>query len=210
MQDDDLEEINELYQQLSAEVCEMEAAAVQIEDDQFQPDEASLTEAGKSLRKLAKRKQEFWHNWCAIGFQGLDRSYKWTQDQRDSQEKGRVLLRDGAAASSTCKLARRVRGFSDEKSGRVRRVFVANKSFTEDVFRTPTKPIYEIVLVVPAEDANLPTLPAYAGPQWICRPLLALMWTCQHLLTLLQIQPCRPRLALMWACQLLLTHQGTW
>jgi hypothetical protein len=52
----------------------MEAAAVQIEDDQFQPDEASLTEAGRSLRKLAKRKREFWHKWCAIGFQGLDRS----------------------------------------------------------------------------------------------------------------------------------------
>jgi hypothetical protein len=151
MQDDDLEEINELYQQLSAEVREMEAAAVQIEDDQFRPDEASLTEAGKSLRKLAKKKREIWHKWCAIGFQ-------------NSQERGRVLLRDGAAASSTYKLARVVRGLSDEKSGRIQRVPVANKSFTEEVFRTPTKPICKIVLVVPAEDAKLPTLPADAGP----------------------------------------------
>jgi hypothetical protein len=137
---------------------------VQIEDDQFRPDEASLTEAGKSLRKLAKKKREIWHKWCAIGFQDLDRSYKWTQDQEDSQERRRVLLRDGAAASSTYKLARVVRGLSDEKSGRIRRVPVANKSFTEEVFRTPAEPICKIVLVVPAEDAKLPTLPAYAGP----------------------------------------------
>jgi hypothetical protein len=55
--------------------------------------------------------------------------------------------------------ARVVEVFRDEKDGKVRKVSVAYKNVTEKVFRVSTRPIHKIVLVVPAEDANLPALP---------------------------------------------------
>jgi hypothetical protein len=45
-------------------------------------------------------------------------------------------------------------------------VTVAYKNFNEKIFRTSTRPIHKIVLVVLAEDANLPPLPAPATPQF--------------------------------------------
>jgi hypothetical protein len=134
-----------------------------------------------------------------------------------------VLLKDETAAGSTYKLAGVTEVFRDEKDGRVRKVSVAYKNVTEQVFRVSTRPIHNIVLVVPAEDADLPPLlallwpagpsvapPAPAGPSvvppapcwpsclWPCQPLLALLWFCRPLLSLLW--PCRPLLALLWPC----------
>jgi hypothetical protein len=94
----------------------------------------------------------------------LDRSYKWRQDQRDSQVGDVVLLKDETAAGDTYKLARVVEVFRNMQDARVREVTVAYKNFNEKSFRTSTRPIHKIVLVVPAEDANLPPLPAPGDP----------------------------------------------
>jgi Family of unknown function (DUF5641) len=113
----------------------------------------------RRLQFVDEVKREFWHKWRAIVFQGLDRSYKWRQEYRDSQVGDVVLLKDETAAGNTYKLARVVEVFRDEKDGKVRKVSVAYKNVTEKVFRVSTRPIHKIVLVVPAEDANLPALP---------------------------------------------------
>jgi Family of unknown function (DUF5641) len=113
----------------------------------------------RRLQFVDEVKKEFWHKWRAIVFQGLDRSYKWRQSQRNSQVGDVVLLKDETAAGNTYKLARVVEVFRDEKNGKVRKVSVAYKNVTERVFRVSTRPIHKIVLVVPAEDANLPALP---------------------------------------------------
>jgi hypothetical protein len=76
-----------------------------------------------------------------------------------------VLMKDETAAGNTYKLARVTEVFRDEKDGKNRKVSVAYKNVTEKVFRVSTRPIHKIVLVVPAEDANLPALPAPADLQ---------------------------------------------
>jgi hypothetical protein len=75
-----------------------------------------------------------------------------------------VLLKDETAAGDTYKLARVVEVFRNAQDARVREVTVAYKNFGEKSFRTSTRPIHKIVLVVPAEDANLPPLPAPENP----------------------------------------------
>jgi hypothetical protein len=75
-----------------------------------------------------------------------------------------VLLKDETAAGDTYKLARVVEVFRNAQDARVREVTVAYKNSNEKSFRTSTRPIHKIVLVVPAEDANLPPLPAPGDP----------------------------------------------
>jgi hypothetical protein len=118
----------------------------------------------RRLQFVDEVKREFWHKWRAIVFQGLDRSYKWRQDQRDSQVGDVVLLKDETAAGDTYKLARVVEVFRSALDARVREVTLAYKNPNEKSFRTSTRPIHKIVLVVPAEDANLPPLPAPGDP----------------------------------------------
>jgi hypothetical protein len=118
----------------------------------------------RRLQFVDEVKKEFWHKWRAIVFQGLDRSYKWRQGQRDSQVGDVVLLKDETAASNTYKLARVVEVFRNLQDGRVREVTVAYKNFNKKSFRTSTRPIHKIVLIVPAEDANLPPLPDPGDP----------------------------------------------
>jgi Family of unknown function (DUF5641) len=119
----------------------------------------------RRLQFVDEVKREFWHKWRAIVFQGLDRSYKWRQSHRDSQVGDVVLLKDETAAGNTYKLASVTKVFRDDKDGRVRKVLVAYKNVTEKVFRVSTRPIHKIVLVVPAEDADLPALSPPGGPQ---------------------------------------------
>jgi hypothetical protein len=127
----------------------------------------------RRLKFVDEVKKEFLHKWRAIVFQGLDRSYKWRQGQRDSQVGDVVLLKDETAAGNTSKLARVVEVFWNLQDGRVRQVTVAYKNFKEKGFRTSTRPIHKIVLIVPAEDANLPPLPAPGDPPVDLPALLA-------------------------------------
>jgi hypothetical protein len=56
--DNDPDEIEEVRQQLSTKVLEMEAAAAYLDDDPLLQDGQKLQEAEKSLRKLGKKKTE--------------------------------------------------------------------------------------------------------------------------------------------------------
>jgi Family of unknown function (DUF5641) len=55
----------------------------------------------RRLQFVEEVKREFWNKWKAIVFQGLDKSYRWRQNQRDSQVGDVVLLKDETAAGST-------------------------------------------------------------------------------------------------------------
>jgi hypothetical protein len=59
--DDDPDEIEEVRQQLSAKVREMEAAAAYLDGDLLLQDGEKLQEAEKSLRKLGKKKTTLLH-----------------------------------------------------------------------------------------------------------------------------------------------------
>jgi Family of unknown function (DUF5641) len=113
----------------------------------------------RRLQFVEEVKREFWIKWKAIVFQGLDKSYRWRQNQTDSQVGDVVLLKDETAAACTYKLARVVEVILDERDGKIRKVVVAYKNFNERIFRQSTRPIHKIVLIVPAEDAELPPLP---------------------------------------------------
>jgi hypothetical protein len=114
----------------------------------------------RRLQFVEEVKREFWNKWKAIVFQGLDKSYRWRQNQRDSLVGDVVLLKDETATTCTYKLARVSEVIPDEREGKIRKVVVAYKNFNERVFRQSTRPIHKIVLIVPAEDAELPPLPA--------------------------------------------------
>jgi Family of unknown function (DUF5641) len=120
----------------------------------------------RRLQFVEEVKREFWNKWKAIVFQGLDKSYRWRQNQRDSQVGDVVLLKDETVAACTYKLARVIEVIPDERDGKIRKVIVAYKNFNERVFRQSTRPVHKIVLIVPAEDAELPPLPppADGGP----------------------------------------------
>jgi exonuclease VII small subunit len=62
MHDNDPEEIDEMPQQLSTKVREMEEGAMDVDDAQFLQDNERLQEAEKSLRKLARKKRELQNN----------------------------------------------------------------------------------------------------------------------------------------------------
>jgi hypothetical protein len=59
--DDDPDEIEEVRQQLSAKVREMEAAAAYLDGDPLLQDGEKLQEAEKSIRKLGKKKTTLLH-----------------------------------------------------------------------------------------------------------------------------------------------------
>jgi hypothetical protein len=81
-----------------------------------------------------------------------------------------VLLKDETAAGSTYKLARVIEVISDERDGKIRKVTVAYKNFNEKAFRTSTRPIHKVVLVVPTEDVDLPPLPPQPHDDLSARP----------------------------------------
>jgi hypothetical protein len=62
LSDNDPDEIEEVLQQLSAKLREMEAAAAYLDDDPLLQDGEKLQEAEKSLRKLGKKKTELLQN----------------------------------------------------------------------------------------------------------------------------------------------------
>jgi hypothetical protein len=81
-----------------------------------------------------------------------------------------VLLKDEMAAGSTYKLARVIKVISDERDGKIRKVTVAYKNFSKKAFRTSTRPIHKVVLVVPTEDVDLPPLPPQPHDDLSARP----------------------------------------
>ncbi len=76
---------------------------------------------------------------------------KWKRDKRDLQVGDIVLRKDETAAGQTYKYAKVVRVHTSA-DGKVRAPDIEYKLPGESVFRTTTRPIHKLVLVVPAEE----------------------------------------------------------
>ncbi len=82
------------------------------------------------------------------------RQSKWKREKRDLKVGDIVLRKDETAAGQTYKYAKvvKVHASTDDK---VRASDVEYKLPGESVFRTTTRPIHKLVLVVPVEEQNL-------------------------------------------------------
>jgi hypothetical protein len=76
---------------------------------------------------------------------------KWKQDKRDLKVGDVVLRKDETAADQTYKYAKVVRVHTSA-DGKVRAADIEYKLPGESVFRTTTRPMHKLVLVVPVEE----------------------------------------------------------
>jgi hypothetical protein len=76
---------------------------------------------------------------------------KWKHDKRDLEVGDIVLRKDETAAGQTYKYAKVVKVHTSA-DGKVRAADIEYKLPGESVFRTTTRPIHKLVLVVPAEE----------------------------------------------------------
>jgi hypothetical protein len=76
---------------------------------------------------------------------------KWKQDKRDLKVGDIVLRKDETAAGQTYKYAKVIK-VHISTDGRVRAAYIKYKIPGESVFRTTTRPIHKLVLVVPVEE----------------------------------------------------------
>ncbi len=115
-------------------------------------------ESGKKLTKrfenVQRTQQEFWKRWIEEVFPEKLRQSKWRQEKRDLKVGDVVLRKDETAAGQTYKYAKviKVRTSTDSK---VRAADIEYKLPGESVFRTTTRPIHKLVLVVPVEEQAL-------------------------------------------------------
>jgi hypothetical protein len=112
-------------------------------------------ESGKKLTRRFKNvqqtQQEFWKRWIEEIFPEKLRQSKWKQEKRDLKVGDVVLRKDETAADQTYKYAK-VTKVHTSMDGKVRAADIEYKLPGESVFRTTTRPIHKLVLVVPIEE----------------------------------------------------------
>jgi hypothetical protein len=112
-------------------------------------------ESGKKLIKrfenVQQAQQEFWKRWIEEVFPQRLKQSKWRQEKRDLQTGDIVLRKDETAAGQTYKYAKVVRVHTSA-DGKVRAADIEYKLPGESVFRTTTRPIHKLVLVIPVEE----------------------------------------------------------
>jgi hypothetical protein len=112
-------------------------------------------ESGKKLTKRFKNvqrtQQEFWKRWIEEIFPEKLRQSKWKQEKRDLKVGDVVLKKDETAAGQTYKYAKVTRVHTST-DGKVQAADIEYKLPGESVFRTTTRPIHKLVLVVPVEE----------------------------------------------------------
>jgi hypothetical protein len=112
-------------------------------------------ESGSKLTKrfenVQRTPQEFWKRWIEEVFPEKLRQSKWKREKRDLRVGDIVLRKDETAAGQTYKYAKviKVHASSDDK---VRAADIEYKLPGESVFRTTTRPIHKLVLVIPVEE----------------------------------------------------------
>ncbi len=112
-------------------------------------------ESGKKLTKrfenVQRTQQEFWKRWIEEVFPEKLKQSKWKKERRDLKVGDIVLRKDETAAGQTYKYAKviKVHASSDD---RVRAADIEYKLPGESVFRTTTRPIHKLVLVIPVEE----------------------------------------------------------
>jgi hypothetical protein len=112
-------------------------------------------ETGKQLTRRFKNvqwtQQEFWKRWIEEVFPEMLKQHKWTRDKKDLKVGDIVLRKDETAAGQTYKYAR-VTKVHVSTDGRVRAADVEYKLPGEAGFRTTTRPIHKLVMVLPVEE----------------------------------------------------------
>jgi hypothetical protein len=112
-------------------------------------------ESGKKLTKrfenVQQTQQEFWKRWIEEIFPEKLRQSKWKQEKRYLKVGDVVLRKDETAAGQTYKYAK-VTKVHTSMDGKVRAADIEYKLPGESVFRTTTRPIHKLVLVVPIEE----------------------------------------------------------
>ncbi len=112
-------------------------------------------ESGKKLTKrfenVQRTQQEFWKRWIEEVFPEKLRQSKWKQEKRDLKVGDVVLRKDETAAGQTYKYAKVIRVHTST-DGKVRAADIEYKLPGESVFRTTTRPIHKLVMVVPVEE----------------------------------------------------------
>jgi hypothetical protein len=112
-------------------------------------------ETGKQLTRwfenVQRTKQEFWRRWIEEVFPEMLKQNKWTRDKKDLKVGDIVLRKDETAAGQTYKYAR-VTKVHVSTDGRVRAADVEYKLPGEAGFRTTTRPIHKLVMVLPVEE----------------------------------------------------------
>ncbi len=115
-------------------------------------------ESGKKLTKRFKNvqrtQQEFWKRWIEEIFPEKLRQSKWRQEKRDLKVGDVVLRKDETAAGQTYKYAKVIKVHTSA-DGKVRAADIEYKLPEESVFRTTTRPIHKLVLIVPVEEQAL-------------------------------------------------------
>jgi hypothetical protein len=115
-------------------------------------------ELGKKLTRrfenVQRTRQEFWKRWIEEIFPEKLRQSKWKQEKRDLKVGDVVLRKDETAAGQTYKYAK-VTKVHTSMDGKVRAADIEYKLPGESVFRTTTRPIHKLVLVVPIEEQVL-------------------------------------------------------
>jgi hypothetical protein len=112
-------------------------------------------ESGKKLTKRFENVQqvqrEFWKRWIEEVFPQRLKQSKWKQEKRDLKAGDIVLRKDETAAGQTYKYAK-VTKVHTSSDGKVRAADIEYKLPGESVFRTTTRPIHKLVLIIPIEE----------------------------------------------------------
>jgi hypothetical protein len=105
----------------------------------------------KRFENVQRTQQEFWKRWIEEVFPEKLRQSKWRREKRDLKVGDIVLRKDETASGQTYKYAKviKVHASTDD---RVRAADIEYKLPGESVFRTTTKPIHKLVLVIPVEE----------------------------------------------------------
>jgi hypothetical protein len=108
----------------------------------------------KRFKAVQQAKEEFWDRWMKEVFPSLLKQQKWFKYKRDAKVGDVVLRKDETAAGQTYKYARitKVHVGSD---GKVRAEDIEYKVPGEPKFRSTTRPIHKLVLVVPVEEQTM-------------------------------------------------------
>jgi hypothetical protein len=112
-------------------------------------------ETGKKLTRrfenVQRTQQEFWKRWIEEVFPERLKQSKWKQEKRDLKVGDVVLRKDETAAGQTYKYAKVIKVHTSA-DGKVRAADIEYKLPRESVFRTTTRPIHKLVLIVPIEE----------------------------------------------------------
>ncbi len=115
-------------------------------------------ESGKKLTKrfenVQRTQQEFWKRWIEEVFPEKLRQSKWRQEKGDLKVGDVVLRKDETAAGQTYKYAKVIKVHTSV-DGKVRAADIEYKLPGESIFRTTTRPIHKLVLVIPVEEQAL-------------------------------------------------------